>query len=58
MGGEVIGLARCKATCSICGVVKHQIDGTRERAEQVVREAMERHVAEEHPEHATQDPAS
>lgn len=44
-----IALARCRATCSICGAVKNQIDGTRERAERVVREAMERHVAQEHP---------
>lgn len=46
----MIALARCKATCNICGVEKFQIDGTRERAAQVVREAMVRHVAEEHPE--------
>lgn len=45
----MIALARVRATCNLCGVVKSQIDGTRERAEQVVREAMERHVAEEHP---------
>jgi hypothetical protein len=44
-----IRLARCQATCRICGVTKNQIDGTRERAEQVVREAIERHVAEAHP---------
>jgi hypothetical protein len=47
----MIALARCRAVCNICGVVKNQIDGTRERAERVVREAMEKHVAEDHPEH-------
>lgn len=45
-----IALARCKATCRLCGVVKFQIDSTRERAEQVVRDAMEHHVAEDHDE--------
>lgn len=45
----VISLARCKATCHICGAVKFQIDSSRERAAQVVMDAMERHFAEEHP---------
>lgn len=49
----MIALARCRAVCTICGVVKNQIDGDRERAEQVVREAMEKHVAEAHPEQVT-----
>lgn len=49
--GEVgaVVLARCKATCHVCGAVKFQIDSTRERAQQVVIEAMEKHLAEEHP---------
>lgn len=44
-----IRLVRVTGECPHCGVKKHQIDGTEERALQVVRDAIARHVAEAHP---------
>lgn len=41
-------LSHAKATCSECGHVVHQIDASREHAVEVVREAMEHHIAEAH----------
>ena len=48
---STVVLSSAKATCPVegCGVVKSQIDSTRERAIQVVTDAMNRHIDEEHP---------
>jgi hypothetical protein len=43
-----ITLTSYSAQCPFCPVRKHQIDGSQERAIQVVRDAINRHVAEEH----------
>jgi len=43
-------LVQVTAQCPHCDVRKHQIDGTEERALQVVRDAIARHVQEVHPE--------
>jgi len=49
-------LVKVTGECPFCDVRKHQIDGTRERAERIVTEALDRHVAEAHPEHTADDP--
>ena len=44
-------LSSATASCPVegCGVKKSQIDSTRERAIQVVTDAMNRHIEEAHP---------
>lgn len=45
-----LGLVKVTGECPFCDVKKHQIDGTRERAERIVAAALDRHVEEAHPE--------
>lgn len=44
------GLVRVTGKCPHCEERRHQIDGTQERAVQVVSDAIEKHIAEAHPE--------
>jgi hypothetical protein len=46
----VITLIKATGKCPHCDVRKHQIDCTQERAIQVVSDAIEHHIREEHPE--------
>lgn len=47
-----LALVSVHADCPICGVRRGQIDTSRERAIQVVTDAMKAHIAQEHPEAA------
>ena len=47
---SAIFLSNVTGRCRECGYEAHQIDASREHAIQVVTEAVERHMAEEHPE--------
>lgn len=47
-------LAQVTGQCPHCDVRKHQIDSDQDRAMKIVSDAIERHVAETHPE-ATDD---
>jgi hypothetical protein len=44
-----VSLVKVTGECPFCDVRKHQIDGTLERAQRIVAEALDRHVAEVHP---------
>lgn len=44
-----VRLVQVSGKCPHCDVKKHQIDGTEERAMQVVSDAIERHIQEAHP---------
>lgn len=48
MNGGEIRLVKVTGKCPHCGVRKHQIDGTEERAVMVLNEAFTRHIAEAH----------
>lgn len=49
MTAVVLTSATAKCPVEGCSVTKSQIDSTRERAVQVVTDAMNRHIEEEHP---------